>query len=586
MKEDNENQDNIENENNENENQDREDIIDNNNNEIQDNIENNNENENIIQNENQENLNNNDNNIIQNENGNINENNIQNQQNNQIDNNNNGNAEGVIQNNQQQLQPQQDNNNNNNNNNIINNRDEENARIVSTIKSKIKEIKEKYNFSIQFYEIMNKILKNLQELTYEKITNSVNECNSYFSFFKHSSELYSKFAEQINVSNTSIMSTEKVPKMNDDFLLEVMQKTQNLLFQHLSKISNGLKQNIIAKGPLSKIQEKVNKIDNIKKNNLNKLKDIEEIKKKLQKKYQKYEKIFELYVPTNNLNLNVNVNRNRNHLPSLIDTQDFVYISKILLEIMNKLVLDINLYIADLKDSFCEINALFVDMNNLLRDSVLIYIKECKQIFNIDVTKNFEEIENYYKKLEENKNDKMFTLNKIFNTTQNQQAIHTLLQQYYVLLANSERVKGELLKDRNKFSINQYGNILLFFEWLISVCPQPTDIVVDDLIIKKIKVKRDPGLFKGWKETIMIFTKQQHLLLYDAPMGPDTFVKIFELDKTSYRKKTDNKRAFMFELIANRKGKLMDFKGTYLFDGLNGQNIEDIPRLVYNAYNQ
>ena len=39
------------------------------------------------------------------------------------------------------------------------------------------------------------------------------------------------------------------------------------------------------------------------------------------------------------------------------------------------------------------------------------------------------------------------------------------------------------------------------------------------------------------------------------------------------------------EIIANRKGKLMDFKGTYLFDGLNGQNIEEIPRLVYNAYN-
>ena len=178
----------------------------------------------------------------------------------------------------------------------------------------------------------------------------------------------------------------------------------------------------------------------------------------------------------------------------------------------------------------------------------------------------------------------MFTLNKIFNTNQNQQTIHALLQQYYVLLTNSERVRGELLKDRNKFSI-QYTNILLFFEWLISVSPQPADIAVDDLIVKKIKIKRDPGLFKGWKDSIMIFTKQQHLLVYDAPMCSDSFVKIFELDKTSYRKKIDNRRSFLFEIIVNRKGKLMDFKGTYLFDGLNGQNIEEIPRLVYNAYN-
>ena len=28
----------------------------------------------------------------------------------------------------------------------------------------------------------------------------------------------------------------------------------------------------------------------------------------------------------------------------------------------------------------------------------------------------------------------------------------------------------------------------------------------------------------------------------------------------------------------------MDFKGTYLFDGLSRQNVEEIPKLVYNAY--
>ena len=628
MKEDNENENDIENNeneikdnidnneniiqnqdkiNNENENvlQNQENIENNNENEnVLQNIENNNENENIIQNENHDNQNNNENILQENQNNNENiiqnENNIQNQNqneqnnnNNQINNNNNNNnnninGQEVVQNNQEQEQQ-----NNNNNNNIINNnnnnniREQENQQIVASIKSKIKEIKDKYNFTIQFYEIMNKILKNLQDLTYEKVTNSINECNNYFSFFKNSSELYSKFAEQINSSNNIIMSKVKAPKMNDDFLLEVMQKTQNILFQNLLKISNGLKQNILSKGPLLKVQEKVNKIDNIKKNNINKLKNIEDTKKKVQKGYQKYEKLFELYVPTIKLSQSVHINRNRNPLPSLIDTPDFVYVSKSLIEIMNKLILDINLYIVDLKDSFCEINALFVEMNNLLRDAVLLYIRESKKLFNLDMTKNFEEIENYYKKLEETKTEKMFLLSRIFNTSQNQEIMQKLLQEYYVLLLNSERVKNELLTDQNNFSIHKHGNILLFFEWLISVSPQPTDIVVDDLIKKKMKVKRDPGLFKAWKDSVIIFTKQQHLLLYDSPMNADTFVKIFELDKISYRKKAENnKKPFMFELIANRKGKLMDFKGTFLFDGLNGQNIEEIPPLVYNAYNQ
>ena len=29
----------------------------------------------------------------------------------------------------------------------------------------------------------------------------------------------------------------------------------------------------------------------------------------------------------------------------------------------------------------------------------------------------------------------------------------------------------------------------------------------------------------------------------------------------------------------------MDFKGTYLFDALNQENVDEIPNLVYSAYN-
>ena len=50
-------------------------------------------------------------------------------------------------------------------------------------------------------------------------------------------------------------------------------------------------------------------------------------------------------------------------------------------------------------------------------------------------------------------------------------------------------------------------------------------------------------------------------------------------------KKVDNKRPHLFELVANRKGKVMDFKGNYLFDGLKEQNINIIHPLVLSAYN-
>ena len=82
-----------------------------------------------------------------------------------------------------------------------------------------------------------------------------------------------------------------------------------------------------------------------------------------------------------------------------------------------------------------------------------------------------------------------------------------------------------------------------------------------------------------------MFTKQHHLLVLDKPGTSDDLVYVFELDKTSFRKKADNKKKFLFELIANRKGKIMDFKGSFLFDGLCQENIDEIPNLVYSAYN-
>ena len=255
------------------------------------------------------------------------------------------------------------------------------------------------------------------------------------------------------------------------------------------------------------------------------------------------------------------------------------------MEIINKLIVDINLFIVDTKDCFYKMNVLYVEMNNLVRDAVLIYIRESKKVFNIDVAKNFEEIENYYKNLKKNKQDKIFKLNQIFSNNKSQEAIHTLLQQYYVLLCNSGRVKKEFLSDRNTFSIEQYSNLLLFFEWLISISPQPTGLSSEDLVMKRFKVKRDPGIFKGWRDSILVFTRQHHLLLYDTAEKTENFAKIFEVDKINFRRKLDNKRPFMFELNATRKGKIMDFKGNYLFDALSEKNLNEIHPMILDSIN-
>ena len=569
----NENQQNIQEEENNNE-----QVQENNNIHENNNIENNEENNQINnQNEIQENnnINNNENNQVQNE--------VQPQVLNQ-------NNPQIQAQNQNQEQPPINNNHINENNNNNNNealriqRQEEENKIIEIIKSKIKFLREKYDFSLQFHDIITKILKTFQDLTYNKLSHSIKESLNFITFFKDSSELFSKFAKQIQDTNNIIMSSKKEEKLNDNILLEAMQKTQNILFQNITSISNTMKQNIINKGPLSKLQEKVNKIENIKKDNFEKLKIISESKKKLLKNFAKYDKIFDAFLPKVNLDLH-DINNNIPERPSLIDTPDFILIIKSLLGYINKLILDINLFIIDTKDTLYKINGLYVEINNLVKDAILIYIKECKTIFSLDLTKNFEEIENYYKKLDEKTSDKMFKLNKIFTTKENEDYIYNLLQQYYMLLSNSNSVKKELLSDRNKFSIKSTSNAFLFFEWLTSVSPQPSDVSIIDLLVKQLNVKRDPGIFSSWKESVFMFTKQSHLLVLDKPGYIDDLVKIFELGKTSFRKRTDKKNKFLFELIANQKGKIMDFKGTFLFDALSQESLDEILNLVYSVYN-
>ena len=460
----------------------------------------------------------------------------------------------------------------------IKNKAEEDDNSTLIVKSKIKELKDNYNFYIKYYEILFNMIKYLEELTYEKIANSINDSANYISFFNTSSGIYSNFAEQIKKSKEIITSSKKLPKMNDSILYEVMENTQNIIHLNLSKISDGLKQNIIANGPFAKYQEKISKIESIKKEHFLKINEIEDKNKNVVQKYAKsYETLFEIFSQEKNNNEDIN--------NSLVDFPDLIFIKKDLLDEINDLILQINLFTIDAKDSLYSINVLFVEINNLVRDSVLIYIQESKNIFNIDVTKNFEKIQKYYKSLEDNPEDKIFKLDKIFNEQDNKDKIYNLLEQYYNLLNNSGRGKKDLVSDRNNFSIRKYQNLYLFFEWLISISPQPNQMTTDDLIIKKVEVRRYSGFFGGWKESMMIFTKQKHIILYDKDENDkfENIFQIFEIDKTTFQKKLDYKKFFLFEISINSKGKIMNFTGTYQFDALNNENLNDIS-FAYKDY--
>ena len=464
-------------------------------------------------------------------------------------------------------------------------KNEENARIVSLIKEKIKKLNGYYNFCLQYEEIIYKILLTLDESTYEKIYNSLDDNFNYLYFFKNSAELYSKFAEEIQNCNKLITFTQKKPKMTDDLLSNVMQNTQGIFYQNLTKFSVGLRQKIVAKGPLSLLSDKKSKIDTLKKTQLKKFSELTDERKKLEKKYKSFQKLFESFVPeliAQNPKANQN-NQVAQPMPELIDAPDFICIITDFIEAINNLLKKMISFANEAKESMKAINVLFVEVYNLMKESISIYITESKIFFNQDVTRKFEEIENYFKKYDQNeKENNTFKLEKIFQNDKVKENIFNLLQQYYTLLSNSNTVKKELTNDKNKFSIQNYKNVYEFFDWLISVLPERLDIPIGDLVINKFEIKRDPGIFSRWKQALMVFTKQHHLILYDSinNFKSDNVVKIFETDKITFRRKDDKKKGFLFEVIAVIKGKVMNFKGETLLDALTIENINKIAEII------
>jgi hypothetical protein len=276
--------------------------------------------------------------------------------------------------------------------------------VIFLIKSKIEEINDKYSFCLKYHDIISKILKNLEDLAFEKIAYSINDTFNYLTFFKTSSDIYSKLGEEIKNSNSVIMSSLELPKMGGNLVLETMQNTQNTLYNNLSNLSNVIKKNLQDNNPLSKVQENSNKIDLIKKSQLNKYNEIQELKQKLIKKYsESYKGIFESFIKeAENTEQDINTKSK-----ILFNKNDFLCIFKDFMNEINNLILQINLYISETNDNLLQINNLFNDIKNLERDFVLIYIEQSKAIFNNEMNDNYEKIKQIYQNLADNSEENL-----------------------------------------------------------------------------------------------------------------------------------------------------------------------------------
>jgi hypothetical protein len=445
--------------------------------------------------------------------------------------------------------------------------------IEKIISEKAKEMRDKYNFAMTYSNGISIIINLFTSLLFERLENSFKENSNFFQFFKNIQTIYQSIAQELKNTKAVFKSAnQKLSKINDTGLGTVLEKTQNSLSKNFEDLSNSLKNKILSKQSINVINEKYNEIEKLKKEINAKIDKIERRRKKLEKKYtSKYELLFHLFSPQNNLQYTKQIQKPSN----LEEVEDFVIIVMDFFNGTNKLILKTNLFVLDIKDLLYKINMVFLEYSDLVKNCVLLYIQENKKIFSQEIIKDLESIEKYYEEISKPNVDQSFRIPKIFDTQKLKDQINSNLKDYQTFLKNSNRVQNEILNNDIKFKIENYVNIEIFFETLISINPQPTNLNISDLIKDKFEIKRDPGMFSSWRECLIMFTKQNHMIIFDKPVNK-FFVNIFEINKITYSKKEDKKKPFLFSIYVNQKGKIMNSNGTYIYDALDLEKLKKI----------
>ena len=439
------------------------------------------------------------------------------------------------------------------------------------INSKVKEMREKYVFSLSYSYGLLQILNFLYNNIFERIENNINETKIYAKVFKEISQFYQNFSNQIIKTNNLLKSSNtKAPKIFDAGINSILESTQNSISQNFLSLSNSLKNNIINKGPLEKIEERITILNKIKKDLFNRFLKIENRRGKLKKLFStKYEYLFNTFLPASDQE-NVPI-----RTTTLEETQDFIVIIMDFFSQVNKLILKTNLFLVDFKDSIYQINFYFIEYTQLVKQAVLIYIQENKKLFNNNLVKDFDRIENYFNELFKPGVDHNLKINKIFETKELKEKMNQFLTDYKTLIKNSKIVKSDILNNHLNFRIETYNNLENFFENLLKINPQPCLLTYDDLILNKVDIKRDPGFFSMWKECELIMTKQNHILIFDKPRTKD-FVNCFEISRLDFKPRKDNKKKFLFDLVIKSKGKITNYTGSYYYDALDGEKLKSI----------
>jgi hypothetical protein len=420
-----------------------------------------------------------------------------------------------------------------------------------------------YNLSNYIFILISKI----NSITIKKFENTLDQNKYFLKFFRDIMGCYERFSTDLLKSKAIFSTSIKEEKLIFNEINSMIDKSQESLSSNFLTFSTILNQSIVQNGPFTKIQSFYKRMKIIVKNISD---DLNRLKSKNERLLQKSKRNTNIFEEFSNL-----INNDSETIPNFFSKNDFFTIEANYTKTVNKLI-DINKkLLRNYIGYFADMKLLIVDYLNLMKETIEIYLNANKKVFTDAAS--IDSIQSAFNNITKESIESNFTPSLFFK--ENLKEINEILHEFQTSLNKYNFIKADNAYIDSNFLLENHKSLNDFLGFIIEILPYKYDIEKSNLITYLTQVKRDPGLFQSWKNSMLLITVQNNLYLFDRKIIKPFDIKI-GLGSIQFKKKIDSKSEIRIELKEQKKGLIFNFKVTALIEALGKDHYDEIMKIL------
>jgi len=456
--------------------------------------------------------------------------------------------------------------------------------------TEIEELKEKVNqkisalgnshlFCVNNVNVILKIVKELTEILYRKIANTLDQNKYFLKYFKEIIEGYKRFCVDLEKANLNITNINEENQLLSDNITKLIVTTQDTIKTNFEAFSKTLNNNIVANGPFQKINNILTRFEQIKKKVFNDLQNLDNKKDKMVRKFNgNLVPIFTNFKKFEN-KLEIGESTILKDLTNLFDRNDFFLIEIEITMRINKLFNKLSNFLNTFKISIEELKKCVIEYASLVKDTVEKFISENKKIYGGNMNLDFEQMQKFYESITKESLERSFIVSRVLGSDNTINKFNEYFNEYRNDLIKFRIVNNDIIFQQEKFNISNFQSIEDLISFVVILIPVENKLS-SSLLIGKYTLKRDPGIFKSWKNCTILKTLQNSIIIYDDNINKHP-VETFNLKKLKFNPKKDKNNTFKFEIIEKKKGVIFDTNKIQNFDAVSEENF----KLIKAAFN-